>query len=409
MESSKAMMNVFPTQPARTLLSLALAIASAGALSLAGCKGREGALALPSATASTAQREVRTVKVNRTTASNVIRATGATAARSTTKIMPTVPGVVQSFPVREGDVVKKGQVLALLDQRQFRLTLRQAQAAVEAAQVGIQATTREKERFERLMKEDAAARAQFDQVMDHYRSALVGLKQAQVALDMAKKALSDTVITSPYNGVVVKKMASLGDYATSMPPTVLLILMEISTLDLNVSLAEPDLPAVQEGAPVEAEFPSIGRTVQAKVSRIIRTIDPMTSSFTAIVEVPNADLTLKAGLFARVKITTSVSRPRLLLASEAVIDEGNGTYIVFLSEGGVAKRREVRVSSNAGQNEVEILTGLTGSEEVVLDASGLSDGDTIAVKVGASAPTPAPAKVPDPAAAPAPSAPEAAR
>jgi membrane fusion protein (multidrug efflux system) len=212
-----------------------------------------------------------------------------------------------------------------------------------------------------------------------------------VALEMAKKALGDTVLRAPYNGVVVKKMASVGDYATSMPPTVIMVLMEISTLELKISLPEPDLQRVKQGSAVEVHFPSMERTIIATVTRIIRNVDTMTRSFTVVVEIPNKDMSLKPGLYARVKIATSKPRRRILVPTEAVVDEGNGVHAVFIVDGGTARRRKVRVAA-ASKGETEIISGLAGSETLVLTPSGLLDGDKIKTKdskaaVKAHAPT----------------------
>ena len=343
----------------------------------AACRGPDQALAkLPESTATSAQRVVRTTALRHTLDRDELRATGTTAARSTTKIMPLVPGIVTSIPVQEGDRVKKGQVLAVLDQRSYRLTLRQAQAGLEQVTVMLDATRREKERFAKLWQQKAVNRAQYDMVLDKFKGAQVGVKQAKVGLDMARKAMTDTVLRSPYDGVVHKRLASLGDYAASMPPTVLVMLMQISTLELRISLPEPDLPRVARGTPVVARFPSLDREVKAKVARISRSVNPVTRSFEAIVEIDNADLSLRPGLFARVRVHASKPRRRLLVAEEAVVDEGGGVFCVFVLDGGKARRKEVRAAT-AGKGKIEIISGLNGTEQLILDASGLLDGDPV--------------------------------
>jgi RND family efflux transporter MFP subunit len=353
-------------------LPLALALMS----TIGGCKKKEGLASLPDDPAASGTQEVRTVLVKVVMDRDKIQATGTAAPTSTTKIMPLVPGLITKLPVKEGDVVKKGQVIAIQDRRQFRLTLKQAEAAIQGAKVAVDATAREKKRFEQLMKEDAMARAKYDQVRDKYRGAAAQMKAAQVALQMARKALGDTVIRAPYTGVVVKKLASVGDYATSMPPTVILVMMEISNLELKVSLPEPELQRIKPGSKVEVHFPSLDRTLEASVTRIVKNINPLTRSFEVVVEIPNQDMTLKPGLYARVKIDASKPRRRVLVPTEAVVDEGSGVFSVFLVKGSTARRQEVRVASATG-DETEILGGLSGSEMVVLDPSGLLDGDTI--------------------------------
>ena len=350
---------------------------------LSGCK-EKGALAqLPASPTTASERRVRTVTVAHTLDRDQIRATGTTESLSTTKIMPLVPGTIRSIPVKAGDMVKKGQVLAVLDQRGYKLGLRRASAAIESVKVMLDATTREKARFEKLWKQKAINRSQYDLVLDKYKGAKAGHKQALVGLDMARKALADSVLRSPYDGLVYKKLASVGDFAASMPPTVLVMLKEIHTLELKVSLPEPELLRVKEGSEVEARFLSIERTVKAKVARIIRNVDPMTRSFVAIVEIANTDFSLEPGLYARVTIKTSKPRRRLLVPEEAVVDEGSGIYSVFLVQQDSAKRKVVGVNS-AGAGKTEILSGLEGGEVLIIDSSGLLDGDPVKVRSKAS-------------------------
>jgi multidrug efflux system membrane fusion protein len=128
----------------------------------AGCKSNSSLAHLPE-NSGNGPRRVRTVPIVADTTKDVIQASGTTASMSTTKVQPVIPGLIRSLPVKEGDVVKQGQILALLDQRNYQLTLRQAEAAIASAKVAVDATTREKGRFQKLMQEDATARAQFDQ------------------------------------------------------------------------------------------------------------------------------------------------------------------------------------------------------------------------------------------------------
>ena len=361
-----------------------------------GCK-KEGNLAkLPTAGAARASgpRLVRASRVTLKATSDLIEATGTTLPLSMTKVMPLVPGLIMGLPVKEGDKIRKGQVLARLDQRGFKLGLRQASAAIEMAEVGVSAARRERDRFTKLLRGGATNQATVDQINDKVLGAQAGLKQAQIALDMGKKALADSVIQSPYDGIVVKKLASLGDYATAMPPTVLFIIMEVHKLELHISLPEPEMGRISEGLAVTANFNSIGKEVVGKIARIVNSVDPMTRSFTAIVEIPNKAMTLKPGLFARVKVQTSAPRRRLLVPKDAVVDEGSGVYAVFLLDGGSGKatRRMVSITESGG-GVTEVVDGLKGGEMVVLDPAGLVDGQMVRVSSGevAAAPARAPA------------------
>ncbi len=372
-----------PVHGGRWLLAAALLLGG-------GCKRQEGLPQLPSSTRAAGAREVATVRVQATSKSEIVKATGTTAPRSTTKIMALVPGKVMVIPVKEGQKVTAGQVLATLDQRNFKLTLEQAKAGLAGAKVQLDALTREKLRFEQLLKERATSPSQYEQILDKFKGAQVLYRQAEVGLAQAQKALSDTVLRSPYDGVVAQKLASVGDYATAMPPTVLMVLMETKTLDLRVSLPEPDLPLISEGAKVEAELRSINRTVRTNVSRVVRTVDPLTRSFSVIIEVDNPAMDIPPGVFAEVRITASAPRQRLLLPKDAVVDESNGVYSVMVVVGDRARRREVHVTAS-GQEQAEILSGLQAGDVAILDPGGLLDGDEVKARPAAAGAAAAPA------------------
>ncbi len=360
------------------------------ALSLCGCK-KEGDLAkLPAAGAksSTDPRQVRTARISSAVTSDLIKATGTTRALSRTSVKPLVPGLIVRLTVREGDRIKKGQVLVQLDTRGMKLGLRQARVAVEMAEVGVSAAKRERGRFEKLLRGGASTQAQVDQISDKYLGAAAGLKQARIAVEMAEQALRDSSLRAPYNGIVVEKMVSLGDYATSMPPTILFTLMETHTLELYISLPEPELGRVREGSPVTAHFKSISRTMEGKIARIVNNVDSMTRSFTAIMEVPNKDLSLKPGLFAQVEVKTSAPRRRILVPKEAVMDEGSGVYAVYLTDGKRARRRAVQITES-GKGKTEVMDGLKAGETLILDPAGLSDGEAVEVTPAERAAAPA--------------------
>lgn len=345
-----------------------------------GCAKKKNLPKLPASGAQSAAgpRQVRTALAAVSVTSDTVKATGTAMALSMTKVMPLVPGLIIRLPVKEGQQIKKGQILAQQDQRGFKLGLRQAKAAVEMAEVGVSAAKRERDRFEKLLRGGASTQATVDQITDKFLGAAAGLKQARVAVEMGQKALKDSVIRAPYNGIVVKKMVSIGDYATSMPPTVLFILMETHIMELHISLPEPEMGRVEVGLAVTADFTSVGQKVTGKIARIVNNVDPMSRSFIAIVELPNPEMAIKPGLFAQVEVKASAPRRRLLVPKEAVVDEGKGVYSVFTTDGKKASRRVVQVTQG-GQDKTEVLSGIAAGVTLILNPAGLTDGQVVVV------------------------------
>jgi len=140
-----------------------------------------------------------------------------------------------------------------------------------------------------------------------YQGALVQRKAAEVTLDMARKALRDTTIHAPYTGVVIKRHVSEGDNAASMPPTALITMEETETLDLRVQVPSSAVGSVKAGDEIVIHFPGGPPDLKAKITRVVPTINPGTRTFSIIVEIDNSRVTLRAGLFAEVRLGDSAT------------------------------------------------------------------------------------------------------
>ena len=247
------------------------------------------ALAQPSGDDATANPTARTT-------------TGTTFPRASAQVAPNMSGVVAQVAVEEGDRVKKGDLLFRLRGEDFDLRVQQAQAALKSAEVGLAAVKVEHDRTQRLLEKNAVNQAMWDQVQAQYQGAQVGVEAARVALAMAQKARADAVVRSPINGVVTAKLKSPGEMVTMMPPSVVVVVEDHSTLELRFRLPEGSLSAVKVGDVVQAEFTTAGITREVKVTRISPNVEPNTRTIEVVAELPNPDGQLKAGMLAELSI-----------------------------------------------------------------------------------------------------------
>jgi RND family efflux transporter MFP subunit len=217
-------------------------------------------------------------------------------------LTPRVAGPIAKVHVREGDVVRKGAPLVTVDQEQYELLLRQAEAGLAGAKVKLEAVQIEYDRAKALLADKAIPQSQWDRVEAEHKGALVGVRAAEVALSMARKSLRDTVIRAPYHALVVKRHVSEGDYAAAMPPTPLITVDQVDILDLRVQVPSSDFDRVREKDEIEVRFPSIDKTMKAKVTRVVQAINPVTRTFPVLVELKNPGLQLRSGLFATVRL-----------------------------------------------------------------------------------------------------------
>jgi RND family efflux transporter MFP subunit len=236
------------------------------------------------------------------------RTTGTTFPRAEAQLGPNSSGLISKILFAEGDKVRKGMVVFRQDSRDAALRVEQARAAREGARVNLRAIEVEYARTKPMFEEKAINRMQWDQLVARLDGARVGVQQADVALSMAEKALADAVVRSPIDGVVVSKLKNEGEMATTMPPTVVLVIQDQSVLELRLRLPEHALTEVKVGDTVNARFEAIGVVRTAKVIRINPAVDARTRTAEVVAEIPNPDGSLKTGLLAAVELGRRVAR-----------------------------------------------------------------------------------------------------
>lgn len=227
--------------------------------------------------------------------------TGTVEAHRRSNLSPKISGSIARVHVREGDRVTAGDPLVTFDMKDVTLRLRQARAALEGAKIQRDAAEDEARRVRTLAESSAASQAQVDGVEFKRRGAEVGVASAQVAVEMGEKAVGDSIVRAPYDGVIVRRFVNEGDYATLMPPTMLIAIEETAVLDLRIQVPSSEMGRIREGDPVTIGFPGLRRTIRADVTRIVGSIDARTRNFSVIVEIPNADGALLPGLFAEAR------------------------------------------------------------------------------------------------------------
>jgi RND family efflux transporter MFP subunit len=217
-------------------------------------------------------------------------------------LSPQASGRVAKVLVREGSAVKRNEPLVVLDTTDFRLRLRQALAAQATAKAQVEATRIEWQRLSTLIKDQAVPRSQFDRIDAQLNVGKAGLAQADVAVAMARQALTDATVRAPFDGIVTHVFIARGEYAAMMPPTRLVTIEEVGTLELNIQAPEMALGRIKTGTSIRARFAAIGQTIEAKVSRVVASVDERTRSFSAIAELDNKGGTLRPGMFAEVRL-----------------------------------------------------------------------------------------------------------
>jgi RND family efflux transporter MFP subunit len=350
----------------------------------------------------------------------VLNASGYVTARRRATVSSKVTGKVLEIFVEEGKAVKKGQVLARLDDAQMRAGLEVARAQLAAARRGTaedEARLREAERqlnrLNQLVKEKVVGRAEVDTAEATVESLKARIEMSKQQVEVAHSQVSaqevdlmDTVVRAPFDGVAISKDAQPGEMISPVSAgggftrTGICTIVDMSSLEIEVDVSESYINRVKPEQPVEAvldAYPdwripahvitSVPTADRQKATVKVRIgFDPSTSSGS-----PRAasrgeqvdprilpDMGVKVSFLSERPTETSGAEPkaRLMVPKIAVRADG-GQTVVFVVKDDRVERRAVKAGAEQG-DQVEIVSGLSSGERIVVEGHGtLADGSRV--------------------------------
>ena len=334
----------------------------------------------------------------------IYTAVGTVEARTSSTLSGKVMGTIRAINVKEGDRVKKGDVLVIIDDRQVIADFDQAEAGLAEAQRALQAAKASRDaaevdaklaeatfnRYQRLLAEESASPQEFDEVQARYDKAFSGLNQAQAMVAAAAQRVNqakagvasagigkkDVQVQAPYDGTVTAKMAHVGDLAA--PGTPLLTLEGGGGYQVKLILPEVHIETIIPGQPLAAIIPSLtDLTLNGAVETISPIADQRTRSFYVKVNLPE-NKNIRAGMFARVAIPVGQAG-MIAIPQTAVIERGQLTGFYLIGKENIAHFRLLRTGRTLGK-QVEVVSGLKEGDRYVVDpGSEMSDGVTVEV------------------------------
>ncbi|MGH9315053.1 MAG: efflux RND transporter periplasmic adaptor subunit, partial [Vicinamibacterales bacterium] len=308
---------------------------------------------------------------------------------ATVEVVPKVSGRVQTVSVKLGDRVSNGQPIAVIEDREIREQVKQAEASFEVARATVRqreadlkfaetALDRARSLYDRQLLpkqglDDADARHQA--AVAQVDLARAQFSQAQARQDELRITLANTIIRSPVTGFVGKRYLDPGAFASQNSPVVSVV--DLRTVRMVANLVEKDLKRVRQGTPAAVEVDAYpGEEFSGRVARVAPVFDPATRTASMEIEIPNPAYRLKAGMYARVRLTVE-TRPNALVIPRNALVEIEGKQGVFVASGQKAAFSPVETGLQ-DQTKVEITSGLReGARIVTTGAASLRDGDTI--------------------------------
>jgi len=321
---------------------------------------------------------VKVFKVRRDRITEKITYTSTLEAWTKINVTPEVGGKIARINVQEGDRVAPGQVLAELETETIRLQLRQAQAAVAVAEAAYADALRNKERMDRLIKENAVSEQQREKVQLGFDSASAQLEQARAGLNLAQHALDVSILKAPFAGVIASKNAEVGDVINPMMGGAggVLTLMDYSRIKVDVAVSSEDIARIRKGQEVVLRvgaFP--GRDFRGVVRVVNLTADPLNKKFGVEASFDNAEGLLRPGTFGDIIFELQSHENALVVPQKAVLENG----YVFIVEGGKAVKKTVALGLQ-NTTMIEVLDGLAEGAAVVVEGNyGLEEGAVVQV------------------------------
>ena len=332
----------------------------------------------------------------------VLNASGYVVAQRKAAVASKATGRLETLSVEEGNRVKKGQIIARLENADIQASINQTQANVNTAKANlgqIEAEIKDAQlkfdRSKRLIQSKAIAQSEHDtieakmqQLQAGRAAALSQIKAAEAGLNATQVALEYTLIRAPFDGVVLTKNADVGEvvapFGSSINAKAAVVTMaDMGSLIVETDVSEINLAKVKKGQPCEIQLDALpGHRFPGLVHMIVPTADRSKATVLTKVKFLERDERILPEMSAKVAFlsrpVTREEQPKLAVPGSAIVDR-NGKTFIYRLEGKIVRLVEVR-KGPALLDFIEVTQGLKAGERIVLKPQrGLRDGAKIKI------------------------------
>jgi RND family efflux transporter MFP subunit len=399
--------------PPRTVVGIVL-FASLALLSIA-CKSDYPASSSRNRPSdSKSAKQVKTARVEETPFGEAVTVNGTLAAFDQTTASVKVPGRLRSITIDLGSVVRRGQVIAQVEQQDYNLRVQQAEAALAQARarLGLSPDGRDdkvspeqtgtvrqaravldearanRDRSSSLVEQGVVARSEFDTAdatykvaVSRYQDAIEEIRNRQALLaqrrselSLARQQLADTAVYAPLDGVVVEKRASVGEYLAAGAPIVNIVRMD--PLRLRAEVPERDARNVRSGQNVRVTIDGDTNVYVGQIMRLSPVIAQQTRMLVVEADVRNNG-NLRPGAFARAEIVTDDAKMAVTVPNNSIVTFA-GIEKVILVQNGRALEKPVTTGRRNAES-TEIISGVNVGDQVVVEPGNLQSGQAVEV------------------------------
>lgn len=353
------------------ILIAVLLTASVGAVVL---KKRAQAVAQPAAVAVKApamdflSTDIATIKAGELR--QTLPISGALRAINQAAVKAKLAGEVREVLVREGEAVKAGQIVARIDASEYQAKLEQAKGTLQATRGQVDIASKARDNNKALVARGFISQNAYDNAASQYDIAFANMESARGALDVAQKAVNDTVIRAPISGLVSSRSVQPGEKVSA--DNRLLDVVDLRQMEMEAAIPTSDIMNITPGQEVQLRVEGLKQALPGKVARINPAIQPGSRSVLIYIQIDNPQGVLRSGMFGEAQLTLAKKSGVLTVPQSAVQMEA-GNPVVYTIEGGKLQARPVKLGirgEEADGSAVEIISGLTDGAQIVRNNLG---------------------------------------
>ncbi len=321
---------------------------------------------------------VRIFKAARIEFTDLLPVLGTVRGQSEVELKFEVNGTLKNLDFREGDLVKKGHVMAILDDKEPQLKLEYAESKKQTAQAQLKLAQKRLSVNEQLYRLGAIILPKLEESQIEVEQAQTQVETAVKEANIARNDIARTVLKAPMDGVVGTRQVEAGEYVS--PQSVIATLMEVSSVFVEVGIIERDIERIRLGQRVKVTVDSLPNTTfEGRVDNLAPLIEGKSRTLTAKVKVENAQGQLLPGMFARCDIAVFEKPDALVVPTAALKDaDGDGKFeSVFVIQEEKAVLKPITLGYLT-TDYAEITQGIQEEEQVVTEARGnLKEGSAV--------------------------------
>ncbi|MBV9739675.1 MAG: efflux RND transporter periplasmic adaptor subunit [Hyphomicrobiales bacterium] len=308
-----------------------------------------------------------------------LETSGNLASVNSTNLVARVAGFVQEVKFKDGETVKAGQPLFVVEPQPYEIALEQAKAAEASADATVTQAQADYARQTQLQRQDFASKATLESSTATRDSALAVQRQKEADTKQAEINLGYTQVKAPFDGIVTARQVSVGELVGMGSPTVLATVVQLDPIYVNFNVSEQDVvrlrAGIRERGTTEAEL----RKMTIEVGLVNETgyphkgtLDyayPGVTSSTGTLAVrgvlPNPDRILLPGYFVRIRVPLSKEPDTLLVPDMAIGNDQGGRYVLLVGKDGIVEQRKIEIGETRGDLRI-VTQGLSADDSVIV-------------------------------------------